>query len=433
MSVNILSKDFQSTSIEKTKTQLNSYWINLEIPETLLSKFEKGNLYPDKLQEIFIESSFSPLKVYFTQLLIDIIYINELIFEQVEDEIFEYWEGSEFASIFFLEYSDNVLESSKKVLEKLESHFINYLKLNYSDSDKHNSHTTIKKMPEIGDFENFLYLDFNQGLILDNNNSNILDNEFVKINSVTKTKKLVQESISLKKGSLYLRPGSPKGIKKMSEFKLKIEHSLSALDSLAPELYSLFGLFTHTLIAIDEPSMVSFSLQNLPGFSSINLFNRDRVDCIDDLIHENGHHYLNYILNSNDLIIEDSEKAYFSPWRKSPRPIRGIYHGVFTFYWALNLFASLSLNPKTKEFYSESEISKIRYRFVEEYYMLSFCQYSLDLARKNNLILDYGWDLIQNVMSEVEKLRHDALTTESQLTEKQKNDIMTMKESLKNL
>ncbi|MBK23903.1 MAG: hypothetical protein CME70_07855 [Halobacteriovorax sp.] len=431
MSVNILSIDFQDISIENTKAQLNSYWLDLEIPETLLGKFEEKNLFPDKLGDIFIHGPFSSLKVYFTQLLIDIIYINELIFEEVEDEIFDYWETSDFASIFFSVYEDNILESSRKVLEKLEDHFINYLLLNYTND--FSLHSTIKRMPEIGDFKTFLYLDFNQGLELDDENSESLDNEFVNIKKLNRTHDIVQVPIPLKKSTLFLRPGSKKGEEKKLEFKSKIEHSLSVLDSLAPELYSLLEKFTHTIIALDEPSMVSYSLQNLPGYSSINLFSRDRVDCIDDLIHENGHHYLNYILNSNELIVEDSEKAYYSPWRKSPRPLRGIYHGVFTFYWALKLFGSLCLNDKINEFYDDNEVKKIKFRFIEEFYMLSFCQGSLELARKNELITDFGWTLIQNVMDEVRVFKKDVTRVESQLEKAQRDEITKMRESLKNL
>ncbi len=431
MSVNIHSNDFQKNSIEKTKAQLNSYWENLEIPEALLTKFEENQLFPDKLRKIFIEEPFSPLKVYFTQLLIDIIYINELIFEEIEEEIFEFWEQSDFASIFFSLHEKSIIETSKKVLEKIETHFINYLLLNYTNDLPEGS--VVKKMPEIGDFEKILYLDQSRGLNLNNQSSGTLENEFIKINKLKYCEKLPQETIQLKSSSLIIRPGSQKGEDKKVEFIEKIKHSLLVLESIAPDLYELFERFTHTIIALDEPSMVSYSLQNLPGFSSINLHNRDRVDCIDDLIHENGHHYLNYILNSSELITEDPEKAYFSPWRKSPRPLRGIYHGVFTFYWALKLFGSLSLSTKISKFYSDIEIEKVRYRFVEEYYMLSFCQFSLNLARKNQLISDYGWELIQNVMKEVENLKINALQIENQLSDAQKDKITKLKESLKNL
>jgi len=82
-------------------------------------------------------------------------------------------------------------------------------------------------------------------------------------------------------------------------------------------------------------------MQSLPGYSSLNMFDRDQIDLMDDLLHENGHHYLNTFLNHQDLINEDDDKIYYSPWRKALRPVRGIYHATFTFFWALELFYQL--------------------------------------------------------------------------------------------
>ena len=234
MSINILSKNYQHKVIEDTKLQLKSYWTDLELPETLLSKFEESQLEPQILRTVFLEEDFSPLKVYFTQLLIDIIYINELVFEDNEEEIFEYWERSEFASLFFEKHKENIIETSKIVLSYLENHFINYLLLNYSNL-KIDS-TKIKLMPEVGDFEEFIYLECRKGISI--KESDIGENDIVHLKNFNFTDSLIEEIIAFKDKELSLRPGSINGIQNKEVFSKKIRRSIDVLKTLPPTYLS---------------------------------------------------------------------------------------------------------------------------------------------------------------------------------------------------
>ncbi|MBP9674469.1 MAG: hypothetical protein KBD63_05175 [Bacteriovoracaceae bacterium] len=191
-----------------------------------------------------------------------------------------------------------------------------------------------------------------------------------------------------KKISCYLE-------KKDSEKILKkIKKGLAILEKNAPEAFTRFCKYTHALIGVREKGIVSYSLQSLPGFSCINFYDRDFIDLLDDLIHENGHHHLNTYLNKETLIHEDDEKIYYSPWRKSMRPIRGIYHAYFTFYWALDLFRTLS---SCKEDFILSQKRKIKERAMEEYKMLSSCWEDLCHAYKYKKITKEGWLVIKGI------------------------------------
>src|SRR5690606_26785592 len=145
-------------------------------------------------------------------------------------------------------------------------------------------------------------------------------------------------------------------------------------------------------ILIDEPGVVSYSLQSLPGYSNINVVERDFVDLIDDLVHENGHHALNAVLNAEELIEEDDDKIFWSPWRRALRPIRGMFHGYLTFFWAYALFSDLERN--NVQGLTNEEMAKTRMRFIEEFIMLEFCNDQLDAAKKMGKILPLGMDLI---------------------------------------
>jgi hypothetical protein len=163
-------------------------------------------------------------------------------------------------------------------------------------------------------------------------------------------------------------------------------------------------------VPVDEKGIVSYSMQSLPGYSSINMFDRDQLDLMDDLLHENGHHFLNTLLNNQDLINEDDDKIYFSPWRKALRPIRGIYHAVFTFFWALELYNNLDKAAEAKilEFTKEEKI-KIKQRFIEEYYMLEFCRTDLKHAFKNKRVNKDGNQLINMIYDRISAYEKDTI------------------------
>jgi len=171
---------------------------------------------------------------------------------------------------------------------------------------------------------------------------------------------------------------------------------------LAPKSFQRFEQFTHTIIPTKDKEIVSFSNQDLPGFSSINLDNRDDIDLLDDLIHENGHHHLNYFLNTRELILENDEKIFFSPWRETLRPIRGIYHGFMTFYWAVELFREILFNPKSIKELTSIEFAKVHDRFIEEICMMRICQE--ELKKADAFITDEGQLLLEPINEEVNHL-----------------------------
>ena len=72
----------------------------------------------------------------------------------------------------------------------------------------------------------------------------------------------------------------------------KLQWAYNTIKNTLPELYSFLNKFTSTVIPLYQEELVSFSMEVLPSYSSINMDNRDRIDLIDDLLHENGHHFL---------------------------------------------------------------------------------------------------------------------------------------------
>lgn len=251
--------------------------------------------------------------------------------------------------------------------------------------------------------------------------------EFVKNKKIFR---LLETNLHLDGKDLKLMTSS---MKEMKSFSHRIEVALKIIRKFSPTSWDRFSAFTEVIIPIKEPELVSYSHQDLPGYSMINLYHRDFVDLMDDLLHENGHHHLNYYLNLGKLIDEPVDNIYYSPWRRTLRPLRGVYHAYFTFFWAFKLFAdltrSIDINSSLYAF-SSAEKEKILWRTVEEYLMLNYTYKELKWARKQGLIKDTGWLLIEEQQKELKRFSRSTPLLEKKL-KIYKNELKDLKATLK--
>ena len=182
------------------------------------------------------------------------------------------------------------------------------------------------------------------------------------------------------KSPLAVRPTRP-------EVATRMQRALSVIESAWPGGYRLLTLLTSRIIPLKASGVVSFSYRHRPGMSVINCFDRDRLDLVDDLIHENSHHHLNLLLRQDVLYKHDhNQEIFYSPWRRSLRPLRGILHATFTFTMGAILFERLSSWAETKGGQQQwreggltpKDLLRARFRCFEE---ISSVRYSLqDLA-----------------------------------------------------
>lgn len=123
----------------------------------------------------------------------------------------------------------------------------------------------------------------------------------------------------------------------------RIAQAVAAIRAAWPEGAALLGLFTERILPLRAKGVVSFSYRHRPGLSFINTFDRNQLDLIDDVIHENSHQHLNLLLRKFDLRRGDhNREIFYSPWRRSLRPLHGILHATFTFTVGAMLFERLA-------------------------------------------------------------------------------------------
>ncbi|MBH0176886.1 MAG: hypothetical protein HP491_03250 [Nitrospira sp.] len=143
---------------------------------------------------------------------------------------------------------------------------------------------------------------------------------------------------------VYGKDRQPRAIARTAQSQVeRISLAWQMIQAAWPEGAGVLALLTSRIVPLKAKGVVSFSYRHRPGLSFINCFDRDNLDLIDDLIHENSHHHLNLLLRKYVMYHGDHhQQIFYSPWRRSLRPLRGILHATFTFTMGAMLFERLS-------------------------------------------------------------------------------------------
>lgn len=189
---------------------------------------------------------------------------------------------------------------------------------------------------------------------------------------------------------VYGKDRTPVGVRPTKpEVARRMRRALAAIGSAWPEGDRLLAMLTSRIVPLKAKGVVSFSYRHRPGLSAINCFDRDQLDLIDDLIHENSHHHLNLLLRKDVLYQHDhNQELFYSPWRRSLRPLRGILHATFTFTMGAMLFERLvawgsGSNGNAawrRAGLSRRDLARARYRGLEEIESVRYSLTDLDYA-----------------------------------------------------
>jgi hypothetical protein len=184
-----------------------------------------------------------------------------------------------------------------------------------------------------------------------------------------------------------------------------------------PEGHEVLALLTARIIPLKAKGVVSFSYRHRPGLSFINCFDRDHLDLIDDLIHENSHHHLNLLLRKQILYHGDrNQQIFYSPWRRSLRPLRGILHAAFTFVIGAMLFERLSTWAAgrggaarwTRTGLTSRDLQRARFRCLEEVESVRYSIQDLEYANRHlKWLTGSGQRLVKQLEETIEQVEHN--------------------------
>lgn len=186
----------------------------------------------------------------------------------------------------------------------------------------------------------------------------------------------------------------------------RMRQALAAIEQSWPDGYRILTRLTNRIVPLKAKGVVSFSYRHRPGLSFINCFDRDDLDLIDDLIHENSHHHLNLLLRQAVLYHKDrNQEIFYSPWRRSLRPLRGILHATFTFTMGAILFEKLSTWAKTGNVtLTPQQLLRARFRCLEEVESVRYSLKDLAHAHKLGWLTPAGWRLVGSLKREIDKV-----------------------------
>lgn len=325
---------------------------------------------------------------------------TEISLSDEEEHIFDIWNNSEFADVFLksLNKGKSVQEASHATLKSFEQHLLTLGK---------------RHIEKVHAFSKSYRIQSVLGERMRNG----------------KISPLLSTTLHLEGKDLDLMTSS---LKDMNAFSQRIELALNLIRNYSFSSWERFTAFTDVIIPIKDKEFVSYSHQEFPCVSMINLYDRDFVDLMDDLLHENGHHHLNHYLNLEKLIDEPEEMIYYSPWRRTQRPLRGIYHAYFTFFWAFKLFSDMASSDLDNSIYqfSPAEKEKVLWRAVEEFHMLNYSFADLQWAKKQRLITATGWEIIQSQQKELLKFKKKVSGWEKKIKSHRK-DLLKLKSDLR--
>ena len=209
-----------------------------------------------------------------------------------------------------------------------------------------------------------------------------------------------------------LRVGAP-----VSGLANRLARALALVDAAWPRAGEEIRRRTWLVVPLVEPGTVSYSLIARPGISYINVFRGSDLDLADDLLHETAHHRLHAWQEATELIQDPEETRYYSPWRRSMRPIHGILHGTFTFLYRGELFLRILSAGKRGRPAGLAPAAGLReWLRVEARREVNHCGASLaDLARAGeaDLLTQAGQRMVGRMRRRLRALRRGALSDKS--------------------
>jgi hypothetical protein len=171
----------------------------------------------------------------------------------------------------------------------------------------------------------------------------------------------------------------------------KVDEALNEIKAIDVMLYRRFINLIDFVVPIGNYMDVHFSSFSSPMlknclFTSIYI---DGVFLVESLIHEFSHCELHYLMDT--ILISTEEETvqnYYSPWRRDPRPINGIIHGVYVFHAVLEFYTKWKIAGPTKAI--EEKIT-IRIEIILAQLLMAVKQ--LDHSK----LSEFSLDLINNV------------------------------------
>lgn len=154
----------------------------------------------------------------------------------------------------------------------------------------------------------------------------------------------------------------------------KFFHIISTIQFIVPVKYT------------EKDMHRSFSSALLPDVLFMSE-NADPLELAEAIIHESGHNYLNHVMSTTELLTgKEGSTLFYSPWRKDPRPLTGLFHAIFVFTEVCTFYRLLLRTPSV----TPERASKAAFNMHKNFYRIMV---ALPQLKKRYFTAD-GWSVV---------------------------------------
>lgn len=149
----------------------------------------------------------------------------------------------------------------------------------------------------------------------------------------------------------------------------------------------------------------SISCSNRDFWGAIQMSPHPGIALTEVLTHEYRHNILNAIMDADPVVDESSprEAIFYSPWRKDPRPLHGLIHGIYSFMEVVGFYQSYleRYGPRAPQADLAEE------RFVSNAYRLKI---AADEFGQHAKLTPFGHEFFEGIQRRVDKFEQDAFS-----------------------
>lgn len=298
--------------------------------------------------QVFLTSIFSPGLNYFA---IDLTtYVsNGLSYKLDETDLINKLMTSgniqKFISYFILPCAKNGIEIETVVLSSSDG-VIELPGLNYviNTPEKNTFHL-------ISTHENKITINFSKGkeivaeILINKSSSPFLKNEEFSIEknslntidgiSLTFSDPLISKCLTNNFRDLNVRKSNENNLISNIEFTLNdhlyYKSCLELIAEIWPEYYKEITSHIKLIAIMDTDAFGGFTANLLPDAIFLSHHPNDFLWVTENIVHECAHSRLEQLFVIDPVVLNEQTEKFKSPWREDPRPMKGVYHGVFAF------------------------------------------------------------------------------------------------------
>lgn len=165
------------------------------------------------------------------------------------------------------------------------------------------------------------------------------------------------------------------------------------------------GLLLRSLIPVmsNNPEH-SISCSNRDFWGAVQLSAHPGAALAEVLVHEYRHNILNAIIDVDPVLDESSsrEAIFYSPWRKDPRPLLGLIHGIYSFMEVVGFYESYLKRYGSRA----TQAALAEERLITNTYRLKI---AVGEFRRHAKLTRFGVELLDGIQERVEQFEQDAI------------------------